>query len=193
MDFLDIINPLQHIPLVSNLYRNWSGDTIDPVPRVGGGALFGGPIGAIVSLLNVIVDETTCKDVGDHFLAFLGDEEPAQNPAEEAIEIADAGGQAPFVTAALGQNLERSGQAAEAWLISTEIDVLYWAQQEASLRQQAVRCNRPEMKVATAAPAGATVAAGGWFSEVMVKSMKKYEQGASLMAPRPRPAVNSEY
>jgi hypothetical protein len=49
------------------------------------------------------------------------------------------------------------------------------------------------MKVAAADLAGATAASGGWFSEVMLKSMEKYEQGASLMAPRPRPAVDSEY
>ncbi len=183
MDFLDIINPMQHLPIISNLYRNWSGDTIDPIPRIGGGALFGGPIGAIASLINVIINETTGKDAGDHFLAFLEDEEPAQKPAEEAVEIA----------AAFDQDSQPSGLAAEASPINTEIDVLYWAQQEASLRQQAVQRNQPEIKVATADLAGATAPAAGWFSEAMLKSMEKYEKGASLMAPQLRPAVNSEY
>ncbi len=183
MDFLDIINPLQHLPLISNLYRHWSGDTIDPIPRIGGGALYGGLIGAISSLINVIVDETTGNDIGGHFLAFLLDEEPAQKPAGEPVQIATA----------FGQDQDRPGQAAAASPIGTEIDVLYWAQQEASLRQQAQHRNRPEIKVAAADLAGATAPLGGWFSEVMLKSMEKYEQGASLMAPRPRPAVNSEY
>ena len=29
-DFLDVINPLQHIPVVSTLYRSLTGDEIDP-------------------------------------------------------------------------------------------------------------------------------------------------------------------
>ncbi len=72
-DILDVINPLQHIPVVSTLYREWSGDAIDPVSRIAGGALFGGVIGAISSLVNVIVDEISGSDVGAHVLAFAGD------------------------------------------------------------------------------------------------------------------------
>ena len=36
LDFLDIINPLQHIPLVSTIYRKITGDTIDPASRIAG-------------------------------------------------------------------------------------------------------------------------------------------------------------
>ena len=32
-DFLDIINPLQHIPVLSTLYRHLTGDTIDAAPE----------------------------------------------------------------------------------------------------------------------------------------------------------------
>ncbi|HEX2116212.1 MAG TPA: hypothetical protein VHM01_17550, partial [Alphaproteobacteria bacterium] len=46
-DFLSVINPLQHIPVVSTLYRWVTGDTIKPAARVVGGALYGGPIGMI--------------------------------------------------------------------------------------------------------------------------------------------------
>src|SRR5690349_12138760 len=38
---LDAINPLQHIPVVSTIYRAATGDTIGPAPRIMGGALFG--------------------------------------------------------------------------------------------------------------------------------------------------------
>src|SRR3546814_6236130 len=41
-DFLDIINPLQHIPLVSTLYRAITGDEISPHARILGATLFGG-------------------------------------------------------------------------------------------------------------------------------------------------------
>lgn len=41
-DVLDLINPLQHIPLLGGLYRKLAGDAIDPAIRIAGGALFGG-------------------------------------------------------------------------------------------------------------------------------------------------------
>ncbi len=50
-DIIDIVNPLQHIPIVSNIYRKITGDTIAPAMEIAGGALFGGLIGAIASIV----------------------------------------------------------------------------------------------------------------------------------------------
>jgi hypothetical protein len=72
-DMLDIINPFQHIPVVSSIYRAVTGDEISHVPRLIGGALFGGLFGAIAALVNVIVDEITGSDVGEHVLTFVDD------------------------------------------------------------------------------------------------------------------------
>ena len=47
-DFWDIINPLQHIPIVSTIYREMSGDTIKPVSRVAGDVLFGAATGSLL-------------------------------------------------------------------------------------------------------------------------------------------------
>ena len=44
-DFVDVINPLQHIPLVSQAYRAITGDEISPGSRLAGATLFGGPVG----------------------------------------------------------------------------------------------------------------------------------------------------
>lgn len=49
-DVIDIVNPLQHIPIVSNLYQSATGDTISSVAQIVGGGLFGGPVGALVSM-----------------------------------------------------------------------------------------------------------------------------------------------
>ena len=73
LDFLDIINPLQHIPLVATLYREITGDEIDPGSRLVGSALYGGPIGAVTSLINVMVEFDTGKDIGEHALGVVGD------------------------------------------------------------------------------------------------------------------------
>ncbi|MBI3304400.1 MAG: hypothetical protein HYZ72_20235 [Deltaproteobacteria bacterium] len=70
-DLLDVVNPLQHIPVVATLYRAFSGDTIAAAPRLLGGALFGGGIGLAVAAANTLLEQVTGKDVGDHVLALL--------------------------------------------------------------------------------------------------------------------------
>ena len=72
-DFLDIINPLQHVPIVSTLYRSFTGDDISAGARVFGGGLFGGVIGLFAAVFNTILHDATGKDVGEHALAFLDD------------------------------------------------------------------------------------------------------------------------
>ena len=44
-DFIDIINPLQHLPIISGIHRRLTGDTIDEAPKMLGDVLFGGPLG----------------------------------------------------------------------------------------------------------------------------------------------------
>lgn len=75
-DFLDIINPLQHIPGVSSIYREISGDEINPASRLIGGSIYGGGIGLAVSFVNAAIEDSTGKDIGAHFFsAFTSDEE----------------------------------------------------------------------------------------------------------------------
>lgn len=73
--FLDTINPLQQLPGVSTLYRAASGDGISTIARLAGGALFGGPIGFIVSAVNAGIEAATGADVGGHLMAMFGGEE----------------------------------------------------------------------------------------------------------------------
>lgn len=75
LDFVDIINPLQHIPLVNTLYQNITGDTMQGFSRVMGGALYGGPIGTASAVTNEILEDTSGKDISGHMLAMLSPEE----------------------------------------------------------------------------------------------------------------------
>ncbi len=77
-DFLDIVNPLQHIPVISTVYRAITGDEIDPAAKIAGSTLYGGPLGAISSLIDVAVDFSTGKDIGEHAMAFLQEDAPAK-------------------------------------------------------------------------------------------------------------------
>lgn len=55
-DFLDMINPLQHIPIVSDYYRQATGDTIKPELKIAGGIATGGVFGLFASVAGVIMD-----------------------------------------------------------------------------------------------------------------------------------------
>lgn len=78
-DLVDIVNPLHHIPLVSQLYEGVTGDTIKPSGRIIGGALFGGFAGAAAGIANVIVEEETGKDVAGNVVAMITEGEmPSQ-------------------------------------------------------------------------------------------------------------------
>ena len=65
-EFLDIINPLQHIPVVSTLYRAITGDQIGQGPRLMGSALFGGPAGFITSGIAAMFEEMSGGSVATH-------------------------------------------------------------------------------------------------------------------------------
>jgi hypothetical protein len=87
-DFLDVINPLQHIPIISTIYRAVTGDEIGPAPRAIGGALYGGPVGILAALGNNIVEAETGSDIGETAIAMFsgardqGDPGVKTHPAE---------------------------------------------------------------------------------------------------------------
>ena len=62
-DMIDMVNPLQHLPLIGSAYRSLTGDDINPAGRIIGGAIFGGGLGASASIANVITQEETGKDM----------------------------------------------------------------------------------------------------------------------------------
>mgnify|MGYP001253360852 CR=1 FL=1 len=70
-DFLDIINPLQHIPVISTIYRSITGDQIDPGSRIAGATLFGGPLGGALASMDVAVKHKTGSDIVEHTATFF--------------------------------------------------------------------------------------------------------------------------
>lgn len=123
-DLLDVINPLQHIPVVSSLYRNLTGDALGPLPHIAGGALFGGPIGAAASLVNVIISEATGKDMGEHVLALFSDPSGEDNETKIAANEEISGAELE----ALRAEAENAAPPAIEYA-----EVLQWAQDTAPL------------------------------------------------------------
>ena len=70
-DLLSVINPLQHLPVISTLYRAITGDTIKTPEKIAGDALYGGLWGAIASVADSAFQAVTGKSVGDTVLALL--------------------------------------------------------------------------------------------------------------------------
>ena len=71
-DLIDVINPLQHIPVVSTIYRHLTGDEIRDSARLVGDALYGGPVGAAAGLVDIAFKNATGKDAGETVMAMLG-------------------------------------------------------------------------------------------------------------------------
>lgn len=71
-DVVDIINPLQHLPVIGMIYRELTGDTMKSFSSIIGGAIFGGPVGAVSSTVNAIVKEETGRDIAENALSAIG-------------------------------------------------------------------------------------------------------------------------
>ncbi len=80
-DVVDVINPLQHIPFVSHLYRAATGDTLSMGAQMIGGGVFGGVIGAASSFVTAVVEEATGEPLLDTALNALTPDAPQKTSA----------------------------------------------------------------------------------------------------------------
>lgn len=85
-DLIDMVNPLQHIPVVNHFYREMTGDEIRPISQIIGGGVFGGPLGAASGLANVIAIQETGDDLTGNALAMLGGKSKAETPMRYAAK-----------------------------------------------------------------------------------------------------------
>jgi hypothetical protein len=87
-DLLDVINPLQHIPVVSSIYRKVTGDEITVHARIMGATLYGGPVGFVVATNLAVAEEAAGRRIEDVVAdALFGD--------SDTEDLADAGAAKP--------------------------------------------------------------------------------------------------
>ena len=99
-DLLDIINPLQHLPVIGTLYRAITGDHIGKFEKVAGDALYGGLWGAVSSVADLAFEAVTGKDFGDTMLALVTGHHDAKAPvAQNSATPAVTASAAPSATA----------------------------------------------------------------------------------------------
>lgn len=120
-DLLDVVNPLQHLPIVGTVYRAMTGDKIGDVEKVAGDTLYGGPLGLASSLADLAFEKITGKDFGDTVMSWLGVDDkniavaaktPAA-PAAKALTTTIASAPSPAI-AKLGLKPATPVQAAAA-------------------------------------------------------------------------------
>jgi hypothetical protein len=68
-DLLDIVNPLQHLPVIGSVYRYLTGDEPSGGARLVGDALYGGPIGLGVGVVSSMLSDPEGHDIGEQALA----------------------------------------------------------------------------------------------------------------------------
>ena len=73
-DLIDIINPLQHLPGIAQIYREITGDEISGAAQGMGSALYGGPIGLLTGTANAAMRQATGQDLGGKIFAALRNE-----------------------------------------------------------------------------------------------------------------------
>jgi hypothetical protein len=91
-DVLDIINPLQHIPIINNIYRKVTGDEISNVARIAGDALYGGFVGAAFGMANAVAVNETGDDMGGIAMTKMGlikSQEDAQTASNDKSKSPD--------------------------------------------------------------------------------------------------------
>lgn len=124
-DLLDIVNPLQHLPVVGTLYRAITGDQMGAVSKIAGDALYGGVWGAVSAVADSAFEAITGKDFGSTVLALatdvLGldgeDDKPTQvaaaTPGTKPAALANGGAHAGADVLALGSAMTAKGMDSE--------------------------------------------------------------------------------
>ena len=88
-DALDIVNPLHHLPIAGDIYRDVTGDEISPHARVIGGIVFGGPGGGLGAAVSEAIRAETGHSVGGLAVAYIegNPPEPRSRPSPEFASV----------------------------------------------------------------------------------------------------------
>jgi hypothetical protein len=90
-DLLDIVNPLQHLPVIGSIYRYLTGDEPSGGARIVGDTIYGGPIGFGVGVVSTLLTDSQGHDLGEKALAAVFGPGPS---SAKTTEVAKASTQA---------------------------------------------------------------------------------------------------
>lgn len=85
-DLVDIVNPLQHLPVIGSVYRYLTGDEPSGGARIIGDSLYGGPIGFGVSVVSTaLLNDSSGHDIGERVLADVFGPRDGSTPTATAV------------------------------------------------------------------------------------------------------------
>jgi len=84
-DLLDIVNPLQHLPVIGSIYRYLTGDEPSGGARIVGDAIYGGPIGFGVGVVTTMLTDRQGEDLGEQVLASVFGPSSAERANEPSV------------------------------------------------------------------------------------------------------------
>lgn len=93
-DLFDTINPLNHIPVVSDIYQSVTSTEVDPISDIVGGFAFGGPMGLGYAAINLAVEGYTGKSMYSHFTDYFFDTQAQEIVESESSKVSDTISQA---------------------------------------------------------------------------------------------------
>jgi hypothetical protein len=88
---LDVVNPLQHLPIIGTIYRAITGERLDAVEKIAGDTLYGGLWGAVSSIADVAFEGLTGKSFEDTAIALF--------KSDDKVRVASAKVAAPAIAA----------------------------------------------------------------------------------------------
>jgi hypothetical protein len=157
-DFLDVINPLQHIPGVGMIYRSLTGDEIGNGARVAGGGLFGGVFGLAGAAIDAVVDAVTGEDTGTHFMAMVEDGFGGSG-IDDGTAVADANdatNTASNQTTTVAQNGAYQGDLVLPWMSGPQSPAAASPAEQATIVQSAPTTPVDQAILASNATTGST-------------------------------------
>ena len=190
-DFLDLINPLQHLPGVSTIYRAVTGDRIADEARFIGHIVYGGPVGLIAATAETMATDADGRGMSEDLAAWWrGDEGEtavatgaAKPGAETAIEtsaetaqqaMAPAAGAAGAPAAPAAGLQQVNGSLLDAFIERQNVPPAPAGRAPSALASAHATPNAP---LAPPPPVGA--ADGAKLAQWMMHALDRYHQQAA--------------
>lgn len=82
---LDVVNPLQHLPIIGTIYRAITGEKLDAVEKIAGDTLYGGLWGAVSSIADVAFEGLTGKSFEDTAIALFKSDDKTRVASTKVI------------------------------------------------------------------------------------------------------------
>jgi hypothetical protein len=193
-DLISIVNPLQHIPVVSTIYRSLTGETIKPFERIVGDTLYGGMWGGLSAIANVVYQDVTGKDFGqtvlDTALSLVnGDDDDDDAKTDAANSAQDSS--AITTTAATAASINPGVSAATAQPASLSAPSTTPATSNANGPPQALQSPLPSTAPSDAASIALMRAMSnkGIDPALSQRALSAYKKSLTAPQPKQQPAV----